>query len=185
MSWRNKPDEYGWLAIALHWIAAIAIVGLFALGLWMTGLRYTDPWYNQAPDIHKSIGVLLIALIALRLLWRWTNPLPAFEPGMPDWERIAARGAHVLMYLLIVLVLASGYLIPTADGTWISVFGWFSTPPVVLGIERQEDLAGWVHYWSAWALIVLAAVHTLAALKHHFLDHDWTLKKMLGIRSRP
>ncbi len=183
MSWRNESDEYGWIAIALHWIAAIVIVGLFALGLWMTDLRYTDPWYNRAPDIHKSVGVLLIALIAFRLLWRWTNPLPAFEAGMPAWERLAARGAHVLMYLLMVVVLASGYLIPTADGTWISVFGWFSTPPVVLGIERQEDLAGWVHYWSAWALIALAAVHTLAALKHHFLERDRTLKKMLGIRS--
>lgn len=184
MNWRNSPAEYGWIAIVLHWLGALAIIGLFALGLWMTGLPYTHSWYNQAPDIHKSVGVLLIALIAFRLLWRWANPLPAFEPGMPDWERIAARGAHALMYGLIIVVLVSGYLIPTADGSWISVFGWFSTPPVVLGIERQEDLAGWVHYWGAWALIVLAAVHTLAALKHHFIERDRTLKKMLGIRSR-
>ncbi len=183
MSWRNSHEEYGWISIAFHWVAAIVIVGLFALGLWMTDLPYTHPWYNRAPDIHQSIGVLLIALIAVRLAWRWSNPLPAFEPDMAPWERLAARGAHALMYLLIVAVLASGYLIPTADGSRISVFGWFEAPPVVLGIERQEDRSGWVHYWSAWALIAVAAVHTLAALKHHFFNRDRTLMKILGIRS--
>lgn len=183
MTWRNSPEDYGWISIAFHWIAAIAIVGLFALGLWMTDLPYTHPWYNRAPDIHQSIGVLLIALIAVRLVWRWTNPLPAFEPNLPSWERASARAAHAVMYLLTVTVLASGYLIPTADGSWVGVFGWFATPPVVLGIERQEDWAGWVHYWGAWALIGVAAVHTLAALKHHFHDRDRTLAKMLGIRS--
>jgi len=182
MRLRNNNDEYGWVGIALHWIAAVTIIGLFALGLWMTGLSYAHPWYNRAPDIHQSIGVLLIALVAFRLLWRWINPTPALEPHMPAWEVLAARGAHWAMYVLMVVVLASGYLIPTADGSWVSVFGWFSTPPVVLGIERQEDWAGWVHYWSAWALIGLAIVHTLAALKHHFIERDRTLKKMLGIR---
>lgn len=183
MQWRNSSDEYGSISIAIHWLAAVAIVGLFALGLWMTDLAYTHPWYNLGPHVHESIGILLIALIAVRLAWRWSNPLPAFEPEMAWWERISARAAHALMYLLMVAVLASGYLIPTADGSWIDVFGWFSAPPVVLGIERQADLAGWVHYWSAWALIGVAAVHTLAALKHHFLNRDRTLRKMLGIRS--
>lgn len=183
MRWRNDDEQYGWVSIALHWIAALAIVGLFALGLWMTGLSYTDPWYNRAPDIHQSVGILLIGLIVIRLAWRWTNPLPALEPGMPPWERLAARAAHATMYLLIAVVLASGYLIPTADGSWISVFGWFSVPPVVLGIERQEDWAGWVHYWGAWALIGVATLHTLAALKHHFIERDRTLRKMLGPRS--
>ena len=183
MQLRNSEDDYGWVSIALHWIAAVAIVGLFALGLWMTGLPYTHPWYNTAPDIHQSVGILLLVLIAVRLLWRWTNPVPAFEPAMPRWERMSARGAHALMYALMIVVLVSGYLIPVADGSWISVFGWFSTPPLVLGIERQADQAGWVHYWSAWILIAVAAIHTLAALKHHFLERDRTLIRILGIRS--
>lgn len=183
MRLRNSNEDYGWISIALHWITALAIFALFALGLWMTDLGYAHPWYNRAPDIHQSVGVLLIALIAARLLWRWTNPTPAFEPGMPAWEIVAARGAHWAMYGLIVIVLLSGYLIPTADGSWLSVFDWFSTPPVVLGIERQADRAGWIHYWGAWALIGLAAVHTLAALKHHFIERDRTLKKMLGLRT--
>lgn len=183
MRLRNDTEYYGWISIALHWIAAVSIVGLFALGLWMTSLGYAHPWYNRAPEIHESIGVLLIVLMVLRLAWRWANPAPSFEPHMPAWEVLAARGAHLAMYALIFVVLASGYLIPTADGSWISVFGWFSAPPVELGVERQADRAGWVHYWGAWALIGLAAFHTLAALKHHFIEHDRTLKKMLGIRS--
>lgn len=183
MKLRNSNEFYGWVSIAIHWISAVAIVGLFALGLWMTSLSYAHPWYNRAPDIHQSVGVLLIAVIAFRLAWRWSNPRPALEPGMATWEVIAAHGAHWTMYALIVAVLLSGYLIPTADGSWINVFGWFSTPPLVLGIERQEDWAGWVHYWGAWALMGVAGVHTLAALKHHFIERDRTLKKILGIRS--
>lgn len=183
MRWRNDHEDYGWVSITLHWIAAVAIVGLFALGLWMTGLGYAHPWYNRAPAIHESVGVLLIALILVRIAWRLANPVPALEPAMPAWERFSARAAHLAMYLLMVVVLASGYLIPTADGSWISVFGWFSVPPVVLGIDRQADWAGWVHYWGAWALIGVAAVHTLAALKHHFIERDRTLRKMLGPRS--
>lgn len=183
MRLRNSVDRYGWVSIVVHWISALVIVGLFALGLWMTSLSYAHPWYNRAPDIHESVGVLLIAVIAFRLLWRWSNPAPAFEPGMAAWEVLAAHGAHWAMYVLMVVVLLSGYLIPTADGSWIDVFGWFSTPPLVLGIERQEDWAGWIHYWGAWGLIGVAAVHTLAALKHHFIERDRTLKKMLGIRS--
>ena len=149
----------------------------------MTGLTYAHPWYNRAPDIHQSVGVLLIGLIAVRLAWRWTNPLPALESGMPRWEQLAARAAHATMYLLIVVVLASGYLIPTADGSWISVFDWFSAPPVVLGIDRQADWAGWVHYWSAWALVAVAAVHTLAALKHHFIERDRMPSILRSVRS--
>ena len=181
--WRNNLDEYGWISIALHWIAAIAIIGLFGLGLWMTSLPYTHSWYTLGPHIHESVGVLLIALIAIRLMWRFTDTTPEFEPHMRPWERLAASGAHWTMYALMVVVLLSGYLIPTADGSWISVFGWFETPPVELGVERQADIAGWIHYWGAWALIVIAGFHTLAALKHHFINRDRTLKKILGIRS--
>jgi len=177
--WRNTNDGYGWISIVVHWLAAVAIVGLFALGLWMTDLGYGHPWYNRAPALHEAIGMLALALIVFRLVWRLGTVTPALEPAMPRWERIAALAAHWLMYALMLAVVVSGYLISTAGGEPVSVFGWFDVPAAVYGYERQADVAGWVHYYSAWALVLLALGHTLAALKHHFVNRDATLVRML------
>lgn len=182
-NWRNTEHEYGWISILFHWLVAVAIVGLFALGLWMTGLGYYDPWYNRAPRIHESAGMLLLGVVVFRIVWRVVSLTPRFVPEMPAWERRAALGAHWLMYVLMLVVLVSGYLVPTADGQPVGVFDWFEVPALVSVHPRQEDYAGLVHYWGAWTLIGVAAVHTLAALKHHFIDRDRTLLKMLGIRS--
>ena len=82
--------------------------------------------------------------------------------------------------MLIFVAMASGYLISTADGSSISVFNWFDVPSVTGQIKGMEDTAGLVHYWSTWALVVLAGVHGLAAVKHHLIDRDDTLRRMLG-----
>lgn len=177
--WRNTATEYGWISIALHWLAAVAIVGLFGLGLWMTGLGYGHPWYNRGPALHEAIGMLTFAVILFRLGWRLATVTPAFEAGMPRWERMAALAAHWLMYALMLAVVLSGYLISTAGGDPVSVFGWVEVPAVVYGFDRQADFAGWVHYYAAWALVLMAAGHTLAALKHHFINRDATLIRML------
>jgi len=177
--WRNSRSGYGWTSIAVHWIAALVIVTLFALGLWMTGLAYTHPWYNRAPALHESLGILGMALIAFRLVWRVVTVTPEPGHGLRRWERVAALAVHWLMYVLMVMVFVTGYAISTAGGEPVSVFGWFEAPALVHGFEHQADIAGWLHYYSAWALILLAAVHTLAALKHHFIDRDATLVRML------
>ncbi len=177
--WRNSRSGYGWISIAVHWLAALAIVGLFALGIWMTGLAYTHPWYNRAPALHESIGMIALALIAFRLAWRVATVTPGLEQGMPRWERVAALTVHWLMYALMAVVVVSGYAISTAGGNPVSVFGWFDVPALARGFERQADSAGWIHYYSAWALVLLAAGHTLAALKHHFINRDATLVRML------
>jgi len=175
----NTPSSYGLVSIALHWIAAVAIIGLFALGLWMVDLSYADPWYTTAPWLHIGLGVVLGALIVARLAWRLCQPRPAFESGMRGWERAAALTAHWLMYTATVAVIGSGYLITTADGSAVSVLDWFELPPLQLGIDRQADLAGRVHYYGAWLLVLMAGGHSLAALKHHLIDRDRTLIKML------
>jgi len=88
--------------------------------------------------------------------------------------------AHFLLYVLIFVAMVSGYLISTADGSSISVFDWFEVPSVTGQIKGMEDTAGTVHYWSTWAIVGLAAVHAAGALKHHLLDRDRTLRRMLG-----
>lgn len=176
---KNSDNVYGWVAIALHWLVAIVVIGLFALGLWMTDLTYYDDWYKQAPFIHKSIGILLFGTMIFRLIWRWTNTEPQAEPSLTRIERLGSSAAHWALYGLLFAIMISGYLISTADGNSISVFGWLEVPATLMK-EHQEDIAGDVHFWLAWTVIVLASLHALAALKHHFWDGDATLKKMLG-----
>ncbi|MCP4044153.1 MAG: cytochrome b [Gammaproteobacteria bacterium] len=184
MGIRNSTKSYGLVAIALHWIVALAVFSLFALGLWMTGLTYYDDWYKRAPDIHKAIGILLFLTMIGRLAWRLLNVTPDDEPGIGLVQRRLAQAVHLLLYVLLFVLMASGYLISTADGRPIEVFSLFSVPAIVSGIPNLEDIAGKVHWYLALTLMGLVGLHALAALKHHFIERDRTLKKMLGIPSQ-
>jgi len=177
---RNSTVRWGFAAVALHWSTALAVIGLFALGLWMTELTYYDPWYKQAPNIHKSIGVMVFIVSLVRLAWRLLDPAPKPVQGQGTWERKAAHATHWILYGALFAVMASGYLISTADGRAVSVFGLFEMPATLTSIEKQEDVAGVVHLWLAVSLICVVAAHALAALKHHFVDKDNTLKRMFA-----
>ncbi|WP_100638587.1 cytochrome b [Marinobacter salexigens] len=179
MQIRNTSAGYGWFAIIAHWVVALTVLGLFGLGFWMVDLSYYDVWYRRGPDIHRSIGILLFALMVFRLLWKFIAASPDPIPAHRRWEVLSARAAHGLLYVLIFVALVSGYLISTADGSSISVFGWFDVPSVTGQIKGLEDSAGLVHYWSTWALVGLAVVHAAGALKHHFIDRDETLRRMI------
>lgn len=175
----NSADSYGWAAITLHWLMAVAIFGMFALGVWMRTLGYYDRWYHDAPYIHKSVGVLLLILLVFRLGWRLANARPQLLGAA--WERVVALIVHRSHYLLLFTVLISGYLIPTAEGVGIDVFGWFTVPATFTFDKTQADLIGKLHKYAAWAVVGLAGLHAAAALKHHFVDRDATLSRMLGI----
>lgn len=179
MQWRNSARRYGLFSILLHWGVALAVFGLFGLGLWMAELDLFDPWYRRAPALHQSVGVLLGLLVLLRLFWRLLSPPPA-PLGASAAARRAAALIHGLLYLGLGGVLLAGYLLATAEGRGIAVFGWFQLPAMLSGLARQEEFAGLVHRWLAWALVGLAVLHALAALKHHFVDRDATLRRMLG-----
>lgn len=180
LKWRNTALSYGLIAILLHWVVALGVIGLFILGLWMVELNYYDAWYRRAPDLHKSIGVSLFLIMLFRLLWRRINKNPQPIPGNHHLEQQIAGLVHVLLYSLIFIVMLSGYLISTADGRPIEVFGVITIPATLAGIEKQEDIAGTIHLILAIILISLSSLHALAALKHHFINKDRTLVRMLG-----
>lgn len=182
MRWRSTQDNWGAVAMLGHWVMAVTVIGLFALGVWMVDLNLYHAWYYRGPNLHKGIGMLLFGFVILRLLWRWADGRPAPLPSYRPWERHLSHLGHVLIYILLFVVFISGYLIPTADGRAIDVFGWFSVPATVYGFANQEDLAGAAHWYVALALIILVAGHALAALKHHFIDKDRTLKRMTGLK---
>lgn len=180
MQLRNTSRRYGIISIILHWIFAIAVYAMFGLGLWMVTLSYYDGWYHQAPELHKSIGVLLMMGLVIRVIWRHISPPPAAPKTHSKFTRISAVAAHITLYALLFALLISGYLISTAEGKPISVFGIFDVPATLADAGSQADIAGVIHLWLAWSVVILSVLHGLAALKHHFIDKDDTLKRMLG-----
>jgi len=180
---KNTDNHYGWITITLHWLVAIIIIGLFALGYWMVELGYYDPWYKQGPDIHRSIGLILFVLMLFRVAWKIIETKTKSLESHNKIEQVAGSLTHKLLYLLVFVIMFSGYLISTADGRAIEVFQWFTIPSLGELFTNQEDIAGLIHQYVAYAMITLVALHAMAALKHHFIDKDKTLTRMLGKRT--
>lgn len=183
MNIKNTHAEYGLVAKLLHWLIALITFGLFGLGLWMTGLTYYDSWYVTGPRIHESIGVLLFFALLFRLLWRKINTRPSALSTHTQMEKIGAKLAHFSMNILLLVITISGYFIVTAKGDPLTVYGLFELPASITNnqanIDNLEDSAGKVHFYLAWAVIIIASLHALAAIKHHFIDKDKTLSRML------
>lgn len=176
---RNTQDNYGWVSRSLHWLIALAAIGLFGLGLYMVELTYYDPAYKTLPHLHKSIGILVAVLMVMRLLWRLVSIIPGPVPGGKAWEHKAASLVHFVLYALPFALFISGYLISTADGRSIFVFDLFEVPALFPPLKGMEDIAGLIHEIIAWSLAGLVVLHAVAAFKHHWLDKDRTLLRMI------
>jgi cytochrome b561 len=176
---KNSNKSYGLVAIALHWLVAVWLIGLFILGWYMVDLGYYDDLYKTGPYWHKALGVILALVMIGRFIWRAVNPKPEIAGSAP--VKKVAEVVHGLLYVWVGAVIASGYLISTADGRAIDVFGWFDIPATITNLANQEDIAGVIHWYLAAGLIVMAGMHALAAIKHQFFDRDGTLTKMLRV----
>ena len=177
----NTKNGFGIISKALHWLMAVLLITLFAVGLYMTGLDYYDPLYHSLPWWHKSIGLLTIMLLLLRIFWKLINTEPEALATHKVWEVFLATLIQQLFYFLILLIGISGYLISTAKGKGIEFFNFFEISAVTPALEEgRADLIGDAHEILAILLIVLAALHAAAALKHHFIDKDETLKRMIN-----
>lgn len=176
--YKNTKQGYGLISISLHWVSALTLIALFALGYWMVDLNYYSEWYRTGPHIHKSVGLLLLLVTLFRLCWKAINDKPA---PLTDNKIEVNLGniAHRLLYLLMLIIMISGYLISTADERGIEVFNWFTVPSIGELFNEQEDVAGIIHEYAAYTIIVLALLHAVAAIKHHFVDRDNTLTRML------
>lgn len=183
--YKNTESQWGWMVIILHWGLALPIIGLFALGLYMMDLSYYDSFYTLAPKIHEAVGILVLVLMGFRILWRLINKTPTPPKTNSTFINKASHLAHNTLYLLTLMILLSGLLISFAGGQGIQIFDWFVIPGPDDFFENQATLAGEVHYYAAFALMGLVALHTVAALKHHFIDKDSTLKNILGIKEKP
>lgn len=140
MSFTNTPERYGVISAAFHWLSAIIVYGMFALGLWMVTLSYYDGWYHKAPELHKSIGILLMMGLVIRVLWRVISPPPGPLPSYSPMTRLAARAGHLALYLLLFAIGISGYLISTADGKPISVLAGLTSPRPLPTLAHRQTL---------------------------------------------
>ena len=182
--YRNSESQFGWAIIIINWLLVLPIIGLFALGLYMMDLSYYDSLYTLAPQIHEAIGIVILLLMIFRVLWKFTNTTPRPPATNSQFVNTASHIAHSLMYWSIFTVLISGLLISLAGGQGIKIFDWFVIPGPNEFFTNQATLAGEIHYFVAFGLIALVSLHTLAALKHHFVDKDNTLNNMLGIKEK-
>lgn len=179
---RETPERYGAVAIGLHWLVAALVITGFAIGLLMVDMRLS-PRKLQLVSWHKWIGVTVFFLAWIRLAWRLYRPAPALLP-MPAWQERAAQLGHVGLYVLLVAIPLSGWLFSSAAGVSTVWLGLLPLPDLVGPDKVLADRLVQVHQWLNWSLAALVAIHVAAALKHHLIDRDATLLRMLPGRRR-
>lgn len=169
-------SRYDPIAVALHWLMALALVGMLAVGLTMTSLPLS-PLRLKLINWHKWAGMLILVLSALRLLWRLTHRPPP-PPPMPAWQNLAAHGVHTAMYLLFFAVPLAGWLYSSAAGFPVVVFGVLPLPDLVAADREWAEAIKPLHRTLAYALAALIVMHVAAALQHQFIERDGLLWRM-------
>ncbi|WP_138514588.1 cytochrome b [Rhodoferax bucti] len=174
--------RYSLTAIVLHWVLGLALIGIFAVGVYMADLPFS-PTRLKLYNWHKWAGITILALSALRLLWRLTHRPPEL-PGkiaaaMPAWQTWAHHGTHHALYALFFLVPLIGWAYSSAAGFPIVVFGVLPLPDFVPADKALAEMIKPFHELSAFALIGLAGLHIAAALKHQWIDRDGLINRMV------
>jgi cytochrome b561 len=171
--------RYTRTAILLHWLTALLIVAAFTLGLVMTDIPGLTPTKLKYYSWHKWLGVTVFALACARLLWRAAHTPPPAPPGMPAWQIKAADAVHILLYILLFALPVSGYLYSLAAGVPVVYLGLIPLPVLMAPNPALKPLLKELHFVLSMLLAGAVALHALAALKHHFIDRDGVLKRML------
>lgn len=176
----NSATTWGWPAKVLHWIGAAIILVLLAHGWWMTHMTpRPDRLANYA--WHAALGYDLLALIVLRVLWRWFNPVPELPADLKRWERVAARVGHVSLYVLMFIVSLSGWLVATTFRVPMTKdLLNLDVPPIVTTVDRS--VRQWIegsHMILAYLLAAVVLVHVIGALRHHLLKRNDILRRMI------
>lgn len=185
MTARNTKATFGWVTRYMHWIAGILFFGLFVLALWYRDLDYEHQWYEAAPAWHISLGFVLAILVAIRIAWRFYDRLP--EPISTNRLAIyAAKAVHLALLVGLIALAVTGYLFATADGRPASFFDIVEIPAIPGLKPYLKGVVAPVHTYTAYAVVALSILHALAAIKHHLVDRDDTLRRIVsGRRTNP
>lgn len=176
----SSSSRYDPVAKSLHWLMAVLIIGLWGVGLGMEELPKGD-LRSQIIGLHKALGVVVLALVVVRLAWRATHSAPPLPATMPAWEQLGAKLGHLALYGLMIAIPAAGILMSQSAGRDVNVFGWI-VPTLVEKSDDLKEVFGEAHETLAWLLAVVLVVHVVAALRHHFMLKDDVLSRMLPRR---
>jgi cytochrome b561 len=181
--WRNDVHRWGWIAQLLHW----SVVGLLVAQVTLAWMASDLPLGLEKLVLltrHKSIGLLILLLVALRILWRLASTTPAPAPAMPIWQRRLAATTQGIIYICLVALPMSGWVMSSARNFSVSFFGLYQLPDFVEPGETLYEASRNAHELLVWVLAVAVLLHVLGALKHHFIDRDDVLRRMLPFASR-
>ena len=178
MTVKNTSERWGSVAKFFHWSIAVLVIGMLALGLYMAELPPVPSTFRLFA-LHKSFGMIVLALMVLRLLWRSFNARPEEMAAYKQWERILARIIHWFLYAAVIAMPLSGWIMSSAKNFHVGVFGLFTLPDLVGPDKALAEQAEEFHETLAWCIIAALALHVVGALKHHIIDRDSTLRRML------
>jgi cytochrome b561 len=179
----TNPPGFTGTAIALHWVAAALIIGNLAFGLYMVDLPLS-PAKLRYLSWHKWAGVTILLVSAARLLWRVSHPSPALPAAMPRWQRAAAHASHHFLYLLFFAAPLTGWLFSSTAGFQTVYFGVLPIPDLLGKNKELADVLKASHRFINYALAALVVLHAAAAVKHHVVDGDDVLARMLPFLKR-
>jgi cytochrome b561 len=184
MQLKNTASKYGAIAQLFHWTIVVLVITQFVLGLRADSLP-RGMALLQTLALHKSIGITILVLAILRLIWRALNPVPPMPLNTPLWQRLAGRVSHFALYALLLLMPIFGWLMSSARNFPVSWFGAVTLPDMIGPSEQAYRFFHEGHEFLARVLFVLALLHIAAALKHHFIDRDDVLLRMLPWNRKP
>ncbi len=178
MNIRNTTRSWGALSKTLHWLIVLLIIIQWVIMQRAEALPLgSDKIF--VIGMHKSFGMTVLGLAIIRLVWRWLNPVPTLDGFAKGWERLLAHLSHLLLYGLIFALPLTGWLMSSARNFPVSWFGVFQFPDLVAPDKSlYESMKDWHHLLFA-VLVVVALLHIVGALKHHFIDKNEVLKRML------
>ncbi len=173
----STRQTYDRATIILHWLTAILVVSLFASAETWGFLPRGTPLRGELQTLHISLGILLAAIIVMRVIWRLVQGR-RLSPATTGLQAIAAKTVHIALYVLLCLQAALGFLFRWVQNEPFTFFGLFTIPHVTLAPGLRSTF-GWLHNNVAWAIIIVAGFHALAALLHHYVLKDRVLTRML------
>lgn len=182
MALKNTTERWGWLAQTLHWAMALLIIEQLTTGRIMAWLGPGEAQDALFYATHEPIGVLVLLLLIPRLIWRAINPTPTLPEAMPPWQTRASHISHWGLYLAIAVMIGSAWLMSSYANFPVSPNAPWSLPNFS---EYNTDIARRsynVHVWTGWTIVTLVSVHIIAAIKHHIIDKDTVLRRMLPKR---
>ena len=178
-----KTERYTSTAIALHWLIGLMILTSFAVGFYMSGLKFS-PEKLKLYNWHKWAGITIFMLVLIRCLWRLTHAVPPPPANMPAWQHKVADATHYVLYALMIVIPLSGWLMSSAKGFQTVYLGILPLPDLLDKDKVLGDALSALHEVLNITLLVLVASHVAAALKHHFFDRDGTLARMIPFLNR-